>query len=651
MQLNRLIPFLLALSLLAGCVPSAPTIRYQRPEPPSALANNPAFAQAIALEKMGNYAEAAALFEQQAMQTKPPVQQEALLRAAEDYLQADNAEAAYNLLPRIGTSSYPSLDFKKRLLLAEVAVKQNQPEEALRFLSQRPQGELSPDLMRRFHHVRASAYRLSGNQLESGRAQAELDLLLLDPKERLDNQKEIIQTLSTMTDNALRMLRPSPPGIFGGWMELTRIIKVYPDDPQQGQQRLESWRENFSSHPAMPELLEGYFQRINTMYRAPSHVAVLLPKSGPYARPAEAIRHGLMAAYYNQRGGNRPELRFYDSSDSNSIWPLYQQAISAGAELVIGPLSKESVAQLARAGALSTPVLALNQAAPDAYPSRGFYQFALAPEDEARQVAERAWVDGHTSALVLAPEGDWGERVVEAFSRRWEQLGGTLLEQQNYNPAEHDFSKPIQELLNIGDSKTRHKAMERLLGSKLEFEPRRRQDANFIFLAAKWQLARQLRPQLQFHHAADLPVYTTSHAYKGVDDPVANLDLEGVRFPDAPWLIVSGEQDSSLAKMLPQHLTAYGRLFAMGIDAYRILPHLPRLEADSRETLDGKTGILYLDRIKHIHRQLVWAEMRKGKPKVIGYVPRMEQQQSTYSAPFSGGGASTSSSPFPIFGR
>ncbi len=652
MQLNRLLPLLLVLSLLAGCVPSAPTIRYQQAEPPSALANNPAFSQAIMLEKTGNYAQAAALFEQLAMEAKPPVQQEALLRAAEDYLQAGDVEAAYNLLPRIGTSNNSSLDFKKRVLFAEVAIKQNQPEEALQLLTQRPRGETSADLMRRYHHARANAFQLTGNQLESGRAQAELDLLLLDPNQRLENQKEIIQTLSTMTDNALRMLRPSPPGIFGGWMELTRIIKVYPDDPQMGQQRLERWRENFSSHPAMPELLEGYFQRINTMYRAPNHVAVLLPKSGPYAKPAEAIRQGLMAAYYNQRGGNRPQLKFYDSSDSYGIWPLYQQAVSAGAELVIGPLSKDAVAQLARAGALSTPVLALNQVAPDTYASRGFYQFALAPEDEARQVAERAWVDGHTSALVLAPEGDWGERVVEAFSRRWEQLGGTILEQQNYNPKEHDFSKPIQELLNIGDSKKRHKALERLLGSKLEFEPRRRQDANFIFLAAKWQQARQLRPQLQFHHAAKLPVYSTSHAYRGIEDPVANLDLEGVRFPDAPWLIVSGEQESSLAKMLPKHLAAYGRLFAMGIDAYRILPHLPRLEADSRETLDGKTGILYLDGIKHIHRQLVWAEMRKGKPKVIGYAPRMEERQSTYSSPFSSGGSSSSSSsPFPMFGR
>ena len=68
---------------------------------------------------------------------------------------------------------------------------------------------------------------------------------------------------------------------------------------------------------------------------------------------------------------------------------------------------------------------------------------------------------------------------------------------------------------------------------------------------------------------------------------------------------------------------------AMGIDAYRILPHLARLESDENETLDGKTGILHLDRSGRVHRQLVWAEMKRGKPKVIGYVPRMDERTSS----------------------
>jgi outer membrane PBP1 activator LpoA protein len=638
---TRLCYLLLAL-LLTGCVSSLPTIEFTHSEPPSSLSGDPLFATAIRLEQNGNFGEAAALFEQLASETKPPVQQQALLRAAEDYLAAGDPDSAFRLLPSIPTNDYPRLEFQKRLVFAETALKRNQADQALQLLEQAPRQDVSSDLLRRYYLARSEAFRLTGNLLESARSQSDLDLLLTDPQQRLQNQKEIIRSLSTYTDGALEMLQPKPPGVFGGWMELARILKVYPNDPQEGQRRLERWRERFSSHPALPDLLEGYFQRIRTLYHPPSHVAVLLPQSGPYAKPAAAIRHGLMAAYYNQRGGNRPELRFYDSAGGRDIWSLYRQAVSDGAELVIGPLRKESVEQLAHGGSLDTPVLALNQVSSQFFSSGNLYQFALAPEDEAQQAAERAWFDGHTTALALTPASDWGERVYNAFKTRWEQLGGTLLEHQTYDPQQHDFSVPIQELLNLRESEERHNSLDRLLRTKTEFEPRRRQDVGFIFLAANWELARQIRPQLQFHHAADVPIYTTSHAYTGIPQPNKDLDLEGIRFPDAPWLLIAGEQEAALAKMLPENLYEYGRLFAMGIDAYRILPHLARLASDEHETLDGKTGILYLDRDGRVHRQLVWAEMKRGQPKVIGYTPRMEEQAPGRAAP---------TSTFSLFGR
>jgi hypothetical protein len=61
----------------------------------------------------------------------------------------------------------------------------------------------------------------------------------------------------------------------------------------------------------------------------------------------------------------------------------------------------------------------------------------------------------------------------------------------------------------------------------------------------------------------------------------------------------------------------------MGIDSFRLLPHLGRLQSSTRETIEGKTGNLYLDSIRQVHRQLVWAEMSRGIPKAIGYAPRM----------------------------
>ena len=460
-----------------------------------------------------------------------------------------------------------------------------------------------------------------------------------DPEARLANQQQIIAALGTYTGPALELLKPNPPGIFGGWVELTKAIKINSDNPSMGPVAIQRWREEFSSHPVLPQLLEQRIERVAIEYSRPRQLAVLLPQRGAYAGAARALRDGIMATHNTLPEHERPALRFYDSSDSGHVTAIYRQALADGADRVIGPLTKESVTRIASAGALEVPVLALNRIQDRTAAPENLYQFGLAPEDEARQVAERAWVDGHTRAIVLTPQGAWGERIFNSFRERWLALGGDLLERQSYNPRENDFSTPIRTLLNIDESFQRRRSLRNALGRKIEFVPRRRQDANFIFLVAKTRLARQIRPQLQFHHAARLPIYTTSHSYSGRPAPKQDLDLESVVFPDIPWLLTDeGEQPLSRSLLQPElekKSSSYGRLFAMGIDSYRLTPHLSRLRSSPAETLDGKTGILHLGRDNIVHRQLVWARMKQGVPEVIGYAPRLEEKHSA-SAPSTG---------------
>lgn len=623
-MLKNILTLLAILLFLAGCVPS--TI-IKEPEP----AHEVEMAQAAALEEAEAYAQAAALLESLAADMLPPQQQAALLRAADNYLKAEDAENASRLLGAIDTLNLPGLDFHRRLLIAEFALGNNRPDEALSYLTEPPAEETAIDLVTRYHKLRAESFRLSGNILESARELGELDLLILDEEARLENQLAILQTLATLTDTALDLLQPSPPGIQGGWMELARIIKAHSNQPGAIQPFIEGWRERFPSHPAMPDLLGGYFQKLKAQYLRPGHLAVLLPMSGPYGNAAKALRDGFMATYYQDNPENRPRLAFYDTSNSADTWPLYREAVDAGADMIIGPLNKTSVDQLARAGELDIPVLALNQVALEVTPPGDLYQFSLSPEDEARQVAEKAWLDGHTKAAILTPRGNWGNRIFSAFANRWERLGGLIAEHQTYDSKAHDFSQPIRTLLNIDESYAHQKDLQRLLGKKLEFEPRRRKDAEFIFLAAKTQKARQIRPQLQFHYAGELPVYTTSHIYSGKVDTKKDQDLEGLMFPDIPWLLVTEGNDplsrQNLGETFPGSQTSYRRLYAMGIDSYRLLPHLARLQNNSTEMLDGKTGNLYLDDINYVRRQLVWAEMRAGMPRIIGYAPRMEMDR------------------------
>jgi len=598
--------------------------------PEQQLSQDPAVLQAEVLASSGEYFAAAELLENSAAGKPAAVKQQFLLRAAEYRFLAADHDSATALLERLDFSDSPPLEFRKNLLFAELAIARNRPDEALDLLSAGPPDGVADDTRRRYYKDRSEAFRLSGNLLESGRELEMLDLMTNDQIDKLDNQLDIIRTYAALSDNLLQQLQPPPPNNQGGWMELTRIIKSHFGNEQQIKAQLPAWRKRYPDHPVMPELLDGYFSKLKGLYRKPSHLAVLLPESGPYARVASLLRDGLLAAYFEEKEEERPRLYFYDSSNSDQIWPLYLEAVELGADMVIGPLDKEGVAQLNRVIQLEVPVLALNQVASNGLPSPDLFQFGLSPEDEATQVADRAWTDGHTVAAVLTPTGDWGDRIAAAFRQRWEELGGILAEHQQYDEQEHDFSTPIQALLNIDQSNQRHKELQQLLGRSLEFEPRRRADIGFIFMAAKVQKARQLRPQLLFHHAADLPVYTTSHVFGGVASVQEDQDLNGIRFPIIPWLATATDGEfeplslQQLLQVFPNTSPSYFPLLAMGIDSYQLIPHLARLQANSREIFEGKTGNVYMDRSNYLRRQLLWAEMVNGVPQITGFSPRLD---------------------------
>lgn len=619
------------LPLLSGC--NDPMVKNE-PAKSETIYSDPEIEMAMQLYNSGDFANAAPLLE--ALGLRPaPEGWEYQLRAADAYLKIQDRERANILLEPLMNSMLSADNLLlSRLIKAEMMLQDFNPEEALVLLQQEPEPGTHETLQHRYYQLAAEAYRLNGNLLESANLLQKLDVLLeAEPEKRLENQLAIIRTLATLTDSALELLQPRPPGIQGGWMELARLIKLYGQSPDTIESHLSGWKETHTDHPAMAELLDGYFKKLETQYRKAAHIAVLLPEKGRFQPAADAIKRGLMAAWYNTPAATRPTLRFYDSSNPEDTWPLYLEATERGADFVLGPLQKQAVSQLLHAGELPVPVLALNHVTTDISAPANFYQYSLSPEDEARQVAEHAWINGKRQPVVLVPEGSWGSRIREAFVKRWESLGGKVTEVQSYDARKNDFGVPIQAMFDLDQSKQRRKQLTRLLGERLEFEPRRREDIDFVFVAAKFNKARQIRPQLQFHHAINLPIYTTSHAWQGFVDTDADRDIEGILFPDIPWLLAD-EGNLPLSLNHYKQLTGSDRsrtfrLIAMGIDSFQLPGHLARLQNSETESLDGKTGQLYMDRQNTLHRQLVWAQIKKSRPQVIGYAPRLASQQQT----------------------
>jgi outer membrane PBP1 activator LpoA protein len=328
--------------------------------------------------------------------------------------------------------------------------------------------------------------------------------------------------------------------------------------------------------------------------------------SGRLSDAGEALRDGFLAAYYQQDAASRPRLRIYDASDDVAV--MYRRAVADGASFVIGPLGKENVQAVTRAADGTVPTLALNML-PDgeALPSR-FFQFALAPEDEARQVAERLLASGRRVGVALVPSGEWGTRVLAAFQETFAAGGGTLAATRNFATGTTDFSEPLIEILGFDESQHRFRALSAVVGP-LQFIPRRRDDLQFVFLAGQPVQGRLVRSQLKFHYSGDLPVFSISDIYD--PNPIANQDLEGVAFTDIPWMIdddpVIADLRSSVQQLWPANARRRGRLFAMGFDAWRLVGVLKDGQVPITEPVAGMTGRLTVDAAGRVRRGLDWA--------------------------------------------
>ena len=253
------------------------------------------------------------------------------------------------------------------------------------------------------------------------------------------------------------------------------------------------------------------------------------------------------------------------------------------------------------------------------------YQFALDPEVEALQVAEQAWIKGFTRALILAPENPWGERVVRAFTLVWEDLGGVILGSQTYPDEVHKMAEPIKTLFNITASEQRKKRLQTIIATEIEHEPRRRQDVDFVFLAAFPQPARSLKPQIDFFRGSNLPIYSTSHIFTGLPDPRTDQDIENVIFLDMPWILSSNERiqilKERIASVRPHLSVRYNRFYAFGVDAYLLTPNLNRLASSPTEGLDASTGWLTIESNSVVKRRLLWAQIKEGIPKLLNLEP------------------------------
>lgn len=546
-----------------------------------------------------------------------PQSDELYYEAARFLYDLDEYEEAAEILRPLNTDQLPlELSAEIISLRAEILLQLDQPEEALALLNDDRLSalpRLPGRLQIRIRALRADSHAATGQYLLSAQERIFLDSRLRDDQ-REENHERIWAALGNLDVRQLTQLSETSVSYeFQAWYELALIGKRYRYNLDLQQVELEQWLEHWARHPAAAYLPRQLQVIANLSENRPMQIALLLPLQTQAGR---VVRNGFMSAYFNARdiGIRVPEVRFYDTTGHTDILSLHQQAREEGAELIIGPLLKQQVVSLQNVRDLGVPTLALNTIDANRPRSDLLYQFSLTPENEARQIARKAWDEGYRRVAVLGPaensNSDYYSRKRRAFIDEWQSLGGTVASSADFRD---NYTETIEQLLLISNSQYRHEQLSDLLGTTPEFTPRRRQDLDFIFLLAQPGPARQIKPSLAYLYAGDLPVYATQDVYSGTPRPQIDADLNGIHFTDSPWLLTDQDELRNEAQRLfPQNSALYSRLQAFGVDAFRLYPRLSQLEELNDLSIPGATGQLYMTADRSIHQRYTWARIRNG---------------------------------------
>jgi outer membrane PBP1 activator LpoA protein len=300
---------------------------------------------------------------------------------------------------------------------------------------------------------------------------------------------------------------------------------------------------------------------------APSlRLGLLLPtRSEALGPPAAALRAGFMAAH--ARAPDGVQVNLIDSSDDTDETLTAYMMAKKDNDIIVGPLSRAAVGVLAASGTVSLPTIALNH--PDGrsidnpIPPK-MLVIGLSIEEQARSVAQWAAAEHPgATALVVSGNSAWQRRLAAAFSAQWKQLGYPL-QQSELTASGGYLAEPAIHQLKM----------------RVDAEP-----PGLLFAALDADQLRQVRAIL----GTELPAYGASSVNPGLTAGNSLPELDGLRLLDMPWQLLA---EQSFPRYTAQpHTADMDRLYALGIDAYRVALEVAR-KPNSALRIDGVTGRL-----------------------------------------------------------
>ncbi len=517
------------------------------------------------------------------------------LQAAWAYLEADDPDSADTAFQAVEPGWLDGNALPEyRLLSATMAMHQDDLPLARSAMDSLPADLRSTDRARRILSTLCEA--------EADYDCAVRNLVAAAGEDPADNDRiwHLLGASLTLADIPPGAARSADAQQLPGWRSLQQAA-IVPFSAEESRTAVQRW---IASHPDHPAALipPAAVSRLLERESGPRRIALLLPLSGPLARAGEAVRDGYLAASFLTGASGRISISIYDSA-SEPIPVLYERILADGADLLIGPLQKSAVTELAALNP-ELPVLALNYLDETGTPAGAFNQFGLAIEDEAATIASRLHRDGVQRALLFHNYEDWSLRARRALSAS----GDIALTVQPFTDL-RTITEAVGTAMHVESSQARHEELAQLLRTDLEFLPRAREDVDAVVALVSNTEANALVPALRFHFANQLPVYSSSQITRRTRTRSLG-ELNGFHVSELPFFLEGDAVYDALATAFGLADNPFAPLMALGTDAFRIGERLDATPGSL--VLLGSTGLLKQHPDGRITRELAWGVVSGG---------------------------------------
>ena len=492
-------------------------------------------------------------------------------------------------------------------------------------------------------------------------------------KTRLSDEQKVEQVwkwITSLPNESLNAVGNEYPAL-APFLTLRELTEQYASSPIKLANNLQQFTQVYRGHVLENALPEDVVKASKLTDAGANDIAVLLPLSGRLARSGQVVKDGIMAAYYTDVEKRQdehllPRLRFIDTNGADS-----QELITeiGDTKFIIGPLLKETIESLIPNLPIGVNVLALNR--PDELPDSSLRQstsysiatqradvdngasnvdlaesktqdeigaldlpvslnyYGLAPEDEAKQLAELIFKKGYRAPIVIAAQNSLYQRMDDTFKTHWKALNSAENKQRanitsvTFNDS-NSLREGITQALDVAQSNERINQIEYMTNDEVYNMPRSRRDIDAIVAFASPQDTELLNPiieaSLNPFDGKQVPVYATSRSMDYDSGKNQWRDLQNVHFIDMPWLMPSHKWqplEQEVQQAWENQNTMQKRLFAFGFDAYQLLPQLGMLNTLKYLSHDGLTGNLSLNQRGEVVRKQPQAIIRNEKVKML----------------------------------